>query len=131
MLTAPRMVRTERAVRPLLADHLAYVLRRHSEFQDGILIPVHGFHFHGFRLIHQGPRNFADQFIYVHRFDLGHDLAPDLLNWFIAHISAKPKLLGPVRLSSTSPLAAGRVDFRIMAPKYTCSGFAFGTVGEY
>jgi hypothetical protein len=61
MLTAPRMVRC------------------YTQFEDGVLIPVDGFDLDGCWLIHKRPRNFADQFVYLHHIDLGHDLAPDHL----------------------------------------------------
>ena len=77
MLTAPRMVRTERAVRPCLPITLPTSWRRDAEFEDSIFFAVDGFHFDGRRLIDQGPRDFADQFVYLHHIDLGHDLAPD------------------------------------------------------
>ena len=46
----------------LLADDLAHVLGRDTEPENGVFVAVHGFDVDGCRLIHQGPRNFADQF---------------------------------------------------------------------
>jgi hypothetical protein len=64
----------------LLADDFSNVLRRNAQLEDGVLIPIDGLDLYGCWLIHKGPRDFADQFVYLHHFNLGHDLAPDLLH---------------------------------------------------
>jgi hypothetical protein len=64
----------------LLTDNLANVWRGDAEFEDSIFFPVDGLHRDSRRLIDQGTRDFADQFVYLHHIDLGHDLAPDLLH---------------------------------------------------
>ena len=56
----------------LLADHFAHILRRHLELQDSVFVPVHGLHLNGCWLIHQGPRDLADQFSTATISYLGH-----------------------------------------------------------
>ena len=77
MLTAPRMVRTERAVRPCFPITLPTSAGATLSSQNGVFVPLHGLHFDGFRLVYQSPRDFADQFIYCHHVNLGHELASD------------------------------------------------------
>ena len=45
----------------LLADHLAYILRRDAEAEDGVFIPADRLDLDGGRLVDQGLRNLADQ----------------------------------------------------------------------
>ena len=77
MLTAPRMVRIERAVRPCLPITLPTSVWRHAELENRVFVAAHALHFNGCRLIHQGPRNLADQLFHFDHSVLGHDLAPD------------------------------------------------------
>src|ERR1700739_3951303 len=67
MLTAPRMVRTERAVRPCLPMTLPTSWGATRSLRTVF----------SFRFTHQGPRNLADQFIHSHHLDWGHALASD------------------------------------------------------
>lgn len=82
----------------LLANDFADVPGGHAQLEDRVFFAVHRLHVDCCGLVHQGPRDLADQFLdFDHLLLLGHVRAPDRTAW---------KCRRPQRFLSRRPLNA-------------------------